>query len=163
MTSHSSATPREPHVNRTSRTNAIVNLLKQRAQAVLNDETIDPRSRAVIRQALETNDPWLARMVSRADADDRVVDTLDIAEAEALATRGKIEALTQVICGAGEEASAALFVLMATLQKATDAKALANATKHFAFTHCGELNVYGMVDAQVAALEAKLFLSSKAG
>ena len=76
MANHSSATVREtPHVNRTSRTNAIVNALKERAQAVLNDRSIDPQSRAIIRYALETNDPWLAELVRRADAGERVVDS----------------------------------------------------------------------------------------
>lgn len=28
--------------------------------------------------------------------------------------------------------------------------------KHFAFTRCGELNLYGMVDAQIAVLDDKL-------
>ena len=56
MANDSSATVREtPHVNQTSRTNTIVNALKQRAQAVLNDRSIDPQSRAIIRYALETN------------------------------------------------------------------------------------------------------------
>jgi hypothetical protein len=36
-------------------------------------------------------------------------------------------------------------------------KALANKANHFAFTRCGELNLYGMVDAQIAALETELF------
>ena|GEM_PF-5818175 len=68
----------------------------------------------------------------------------------------KIEALTDIICGGGEEAAAALFVLMGTLQHATDPKVIAHAAKHVAFTRCGELNVFGIVDAQVAVLEAEL-------
>jgi len=61
MANHSSATVREtPHVNETC--------LKRRAQSVLNDRTIDPQSRAIIRYALEINDPWLAELVRRADA-----------------------------------------------------------------------------------------------
>jgi len=75
MANHSSATVREtPHVNQTSRTNTIINALKQRAQAVLNDRSIDPQSRAIIRYALETNDPWLAELVRRADEGESVVD-----------------------------------------------------------------------------------------
>src|SRR6185312_4594022 len=75
MANHSSATVREtPHVKQTSKTNTIVNALKQRAQAVLNDRSIDPQSRAIIRYALETNDPWLGRLVRRADAGETVVD-----------------------------------------------------------------------------------------
>ena len=76
MTTHSSATVREtPHVNQTSRTNTIINALKQRAQAVLNDRSIDLQSRAIIRYALETNDPWLAELVRRADAGESVIDS----------------------------------------------------------------------------------------
>ena len=52
--------------------------------------------------------------------------------------------------------SAALLVLMATLETATHPKALANLAKHVAFTNCGELNLYGMVDAQIAVLESEL-------
>lgn len=69
MANHSSATVREPHVNRTTRTNTILNALKRRAQSVLNDKSIDPQSRAIIRYAMETHDPWLAELVRRADAE----------------------------------------------------------------------------------------------
>ena len=68
MSTHSSATVRGiPHVNQPSRTNTIVDALKRRAQSVLNDKSIDLESRAIIRYALETNDPWLAELVRRAD------------------------------------------------------------------------------------------------
>ena len=72
----------------------------------------------------------------------------------------KIAALAEIICRAGDEAetkSAALLVLMATLENATHPKALANTAKHVAFTRCGELNFNGMVDAQIAMLEGELF------
>ena len=58
----------EPHVDQTTRTNTIMNALARRARAVLNDGSIDPQARAIIRYALETNDPWLAELVRRADA-----------------------------------------------------------------------------------------------
>jgi hypothetical protein len=70
--------------------------------------------------------------------------------------REKIEALVDIICGAGDKAAGALFVLMGTLQNSTEPEALAHAAKHFAFTRCGELNLYGMVDAQVAVVEGEL-------
>ena len=167
MTTNSSATTRRetPHVNRTSRTNTIVNALKRRAQAVLNDKSIDPQSRAIIRYALEINDPWLARLVRRADAGETILDSMDFAEtsgtSEADFNEEKIEALAEMICRAGDEAetkSAALLVLMSTLENSTHPKALANTAKHIAFTHCGELNVNGMVDVQIAALEAELLV-----
>ena len=119
MASHSSATTREPHVNRISRTNAVVNVLKERAQAILNDTSIDPQSRAIIRHALETNDPWLARLVRNADADEGVLDAIESQEPQnggGDTDRNRIEALAEIICGGGEEAAAALFVLMGTLQ-----------------------------------------------
>ena len=63
-------------------------------------------------------------------------------------SKAKIEALAEIICCAGEESAAALFVLMGTLQDSADPKAVANTAKHLACTRCGELNVFGMVDAQ---------------
>ena len=95
MASHSSATVREetPHVNRTSRTNTIVNALKQRAQSVLNDRSIDAQSRAIIRYALEINDPWLARLVRRAEAGETILDVIDSSEEpQSSDDDGKIEA-----------------------------------------------------------------------
>ena len=162
MVNDSSATMCEtPHANRISRTNTIVNALKQRAEAVLNDRSIDPQSRAIIRHALETNDPWLARLVRRADAAESVAETIESESSEGAggdgSNREKIEALAEMICNGGEESSAALFVLMGALQSSTEPKALAHVAKHFAFTRCGELNVFGMVDSEMAELERELF------
>jgi hypothetical protein len=42
----------------------------------LNDKSIDAESRVIIRYALETNDPWLAELVRRADAGEDVIDNL---------------------------------------------------------------------------------------
>ncbi len=65
MANHSSAPVREtPHVN----------ALRQRAQSVINDRSIDPQSRAIIRYALETNDPWLAELVRRTAAGEAVIE-----------------------------------------------------------------------------------------
>jgi hypothetical protein len=47
---------------------------------------------------------------------------------------------------------------MGTLQNSTEPEALANAAKHVAFTHCGERNVYGIVDAQLALVEGELLV-----
>jgi hypothetical protein len=140
-----------------------MNALKRRAQAVLNDKSIDAQSRAIIRYALEVNDPWLAKLVRRADAGEGIVDT-DFSQtpdpSEDHSSDAKIEALAEMICRAGDEPgskSAALLILMATLENATHPKALANTAKHLAFTRCSEFNSYGMVDAQIAMLEGKLF------
>src|SRR5205085_1949536 len=93
-----SATVREtPHVNQTLRTNTIVNALKQRAQAVLNDRSIDPQSRAIIRYALETNDPCLAELVRRADAGETVIDSAGFLKTSST-DEEKIAALAEMIC-----------------------------------------------------------------
>ena len=146
MTSHSSASVREPHVNRISRTNTVINALKRRAQAVLNDKSIDAETRAILRHALETNDPWLAELVRRADAATGQTDSTD----------EHIEALAEIICGAGNEAAAALFVLMGKLGNSSPQTCSPIRLSTLAFTRCGVLNVFGMVDAQVAVLEGEL-------
>ena len=66
MATHTSASTREqapdltqtPHVNQTTRTATIMNALKQRAQAVLNDESIDAQTRAIIRYARDLCYIW---------------------------------------------------------------------------------------------------------
>jgi hypothetical protein len=77
-------------------------------------------------------------------------------------TQQKIEALAEMICAAGDQSTAALFVLMATIQHSNDPAAVANILKHFSFTRCGELNLYGMVDAQIATIESELLANSAA-
>ena len=159
MANDSSASVREtPHIHQTSRANTIINALKQRAQSVLNDRSIDPQSRAIIRYALETNDPWLADLVRRADAGETVIDSAGFLKTFST-DEEKIAALAEIICRDGDEAgtkSAALLVLMSTLENATHPKALANLVKHFAFTRCGQLNLNGMVESQVAVIESEL-------
>jgi hypothetical protein len=141
-----------------------MNALKQRAQEVLNDKSIDPQSRAIIRYAMEINDPELAELVRRAEAGEPISDTLEIDEA--LETNigdsyaDKIAALTEIICRVGNEPdvkSAALFVLMATIENSAHPKALAGAAKYGAFIRCAEMNPYNMVDAQVEMIERELF------
>jgi hypothetical protein len=165
MANDSSATVRHeaPHVNRTTRTTTLMNALKRRAQAVLNDTSIDPQSRAIIRYAMEINDPWLAELVRRADAGETLFDTVDFSQEPDTSgyhsSDEKVEALVEMICRAGDEPemkSAAMLVLMATLENSTYPKALANTAKHLALTRCDELNLYGIVEAQVAIVEREL-------
>jgi hypothetical protein len=168
MANHSSAGVREtPHAIRKSRTNTIVDALKRRAHAVLNDRSIDPQSRAIIRYALEINDPWLARLVRRAEAGEAMFETLDVEDTAETdngdSDDGKIAALTEIICRAGDEPdikSAGLFVLMATIEKSAHPKALASAAKYGAFIRCAEMNPYNVVDAQVEMIERELFADS---
>ena len=94
----------------------------------------------------------------RADAGETVIDSAGFLKISST-NEEKIAALAELICRAGDEAgtkSAALLVLMSTLENATHPKALANLAKHFAFTRCGELNLNGMVEAQIAVLESEL-------
>ncbi len=159
MLNHTSATVREetPHVFETTRI-PISDAVRRRAQSIINDRTIDPRWRVVIRYGLETNDPWLADLVRRADARERIIDTIDFSETperdESVSHDEKIEALAELICRAGDESAAALLVLMAALENSTQSKVLANTAKHYAFTRCGELNLFGMVDTQIEVVEA---------
>ncbi len=161
MTLHGSASALEetPHETETTQI-TISDALRRRAQSVMNGGSIDPQWRNIIRYALEINDPLLPDLVRRADAGEMIIDTTVFAlEFEANdddSNEQKVEALADMICQAGDEAAAALFVLMGTLETSTHPKLLANATKHFAFTRCGESNLFEMVDAQLAVVEAQL-------
>ena len=166
MTTDTSATVRHeaPHANRITRTATILNALKQRAQAVLHDTSIDPQSRAIIRYAMEINDPWLAELVRRADEGETALETIDFSQTpdtlEQDLSDKRVRALADIICRDGDESetkSAALLVLMSSIEDSAYPKSLANTAKHLAFTRCGELNHDGMVEAQVAAVEHELF------
>lgn len=129
MATHgSSGTTREatPHENQTTRTATIINALKRRAQAVLKDRSIDPQSRAVIRYALEINDPWLAKLVQCVDAGESI-DSLDFSQTvDPADDESKIEVLATMICRSGGKSAAALLVLIAALENSTHPKLLAN-------------------------------------
>ena len=165
MTTHTSATALEDTPHETETTIIEVSeATKRRAESVINDSLIDPQWRTIIRVALELNDPWLADLVIRAEAGENIIDifeSLQTFEAnEDGSTTRKIETLAEIICRAGDEPTAALFVLMGTLADSTHPKELVNTAKHFAFSRCGELNLYGMVDAQMAVIEGELLASN---
>ena len=126
----------------------------------LRSDDLNSTSRAIIRYALETHDPWLARLVRKAEAGEDVVNNMQSLEIEEEdASEEKIAALAEIICRGGDEPatkSAALLVLLAALEQATHPRALANTAKHVAFTRCGELNFCGIVDAQISVLENEL-------
>ena len=92
--------------------------LKRRAQSVINDESIDAETRAIIRYGLEINDTWLPELVRSVDAGEGIINNLYVNSSEE-----KIEALTNLICRAGDEPSAALLVLLSTLENSTHPKA----------------------------------------
>jgi hypothetical protein len=161
MVNDSSATVREvtPHLTQTPETQISV-ALRRRAQTLLNDRSIDPQWRPIIRYALDINDPWLAELVLRADAGESMGDipylspTPETSEGDSNDER--IETLSEIICRAGDGPAAALFVLMGIIEHSTQPKLFANTAKHSAFTFCGQSNLYGIVDAQIAVVEAEL-------
>jgi hypothetical protein len=160
MSTHGSSAPeREAIPHATNQT--ISDAIKRRAQALINDRSIDASDRDFIRYALATNDaPGLAELVRRVDAGEPLIDESCMLEADdELSTEEKVERLAAMICHPGAQAetrSAALLVLMSTLENSIEPKVLANHVKHIAFTRCGELNCFGMVDAQIAAIESEL-------
>lgn len=161
MTIHVSASMREetPHETETTQITTS-DALRRRAQAVINDRRTDPQWRSMVRYALEINDPWLADIVRRTGAGEKIIDTVDFSLEPQFKEddlhEEKIDALAEIICQSGGEAAAALFVLMGTLESSRDPKLLANTAKHFAFTHCAESNLFGMVDLQLALVEGEL-------
>ena len=165
MTSHSSATAlyQAPHETETTII-TVSDATKRRAEAVINDRRIDPQWHTIIRAALELNDPWLAELITRAEAGDNIVDTFESlrtpdADKEDTTAR-KIETLAEIICRSGDEPTAALFILMEALESSTHPEVFASRAKHVAFSRCGELHVYEMVDAQIAAVEDELLASN---
>jgi len=164
MSMHSSVSTlaEEPHETETIQI-TISDALRRRAQAVLNDRSLDPQWRSIIRYALEISDPLLPDLVRRAGAGETIIDATSFSETlesnDDDSNEEKIEALAEIICGAGDQAAAALFVLMGTVENSRDPKLLANAAKHLAFTRCGESNLYGIVDAQLSLIEGELLAS----
>lgn len=74
--------------------------------------------------------------------------------------RDKIEVLVNLICRPGDEPdtkSAALLVLMSTLERSMEPVGLLNRAKHLVFAHYDDLTVDDMIDGQIATIEAELF------
>ena len=161
MSTHVSATALEetPHETE-STTIPISDALRRRAHSVINDRRTDPQWRTIVRYALEINDPWLADIVRRAGAGEEIIDSADFTlEPDANeddSNKERVEALAEIICRTSDDLRRALLVLMGTLENSRDPKLLANTAKHFAFTRCGESNLFGMVDAQLAVVESEL-------
>jgi len=164
MSTHSSSAPERratPHATNSITNQTISDAVKRRAQSLINDRSIDASDRAFIRYALATNDTHgLSELVRRVDAGEPVIDESCMLEAnDEISTEEKLERLAAMICQVGaqpETRSAALLVLMSTLENSTEPKVLVNHVKHIAFTRCGELDCFGMVDAQIAAIESEL-------
>ncbi len=167
MSTHSSAQLRDetPQPTTSITNQTISDAIKRRAQSLINDRTIDASDRAFIRYALATDDTsGLSELVRRVDAGEPIIDESCVLEADdEISTEEKLERLAAMIFQAGsllETRAAALLVLMSTLENSTEPKVLANHVKHIAFTRCAELNCYGMVDAQIVAIESELLAST---
>ena len=166
MASHSSATTREhtlhtinSSTNNTLRKIPVNDALRRRAESVIQDTSIDATSRAIIRYALEINDPMLSKLVQRIEDGEYIVDNIAGNESENDSTEQRVEALADMICQGDDHGTraVALLVLLAALEQADDSKSLIKTAKHWVFTWCGELNVFGMVDVQITMLERELF------
>src|ERR1044072_1837656 len=128
MSTHSSSAPEReatPHATN----NTIGDAIKRRAQSLINDRTIDANDRAFIRYALATNDtPGLSELVRRVDAGEPVIDESCMLESnDDISTGENLERLAAMICQVGaqpETRSAALLVLMSTLENSTEPKVL---------------------------------------
>lgn len=102
----------------------------------------------------------LSQLVQWADAGESIVDNMAAQdESENDLTERKVEALAEMICQGDDPRTraVALLMLMDSMEKADDPKSPARTAKHCAFTRCGEMNVYGMVDVQIEMLERELF------
>jgi len=167
MSMHSSSAPERgatPHATNSTTNNTINDAVRRRAHALINDHAIDANERVWIRYALETNDTaGLTELVRRADAGEPIIDDSHLLQAnDEISTEEKLERLAAMICQAGdlpETRSAALLVLMSTLENSIEPKVLVNHVKHIAFTRCGELNCFGIVNAQIAAIESELLVN----
>jgi hypothetical protein len=151
MAKHGSASAREetPHQITSTQNRTISDQLKSRAQSVINNKLIDGETRASVRYCLENNDVCLAHLVQR-------VESGETHPFGPLTNEQKIEVLSEMICRAGDEAAAALLVLMTIFEKDPHPRRLATAAKRFAFSRSVELNVYEMADAQIGLLEGRL-------
>jgi hypothetical protein len=108
MSTHSSAPAHQETPHETETTIITVSdAMKRRAESVIKDRTIDPRWRTIIRFALELNDPFVGELVTRAEAGENIIDTLEslgtLEASEDHSTLREIEALTEIICRAGDE------------------------------------------------------------
>ena len=165
MTTHSSAIAHQdtPHETETTKI-TVSGATKRRAESVINDKMIDPQWRTIIRAALELNDPFVGELVSRAEAGEDIVETFESLRTpvpiEDKPSLRKAEALAEIISRSGDQPTAALFILMETLENSKDPRVFASRAKHVAFSRCGELHVYEMIDTQVAELERELLASN---
>ena len=62
-----------PHTTNSITNNSISNAVKRRAELLINDRTIDKCARAFIEHTLETEDPYLPKLVRRVEAGESIL------------------------------------------------------------------------------------------
>jgi len=150
MANDSSATAREtPHGNKNIRPNTkIVQMSQTKSTNILKRQIDRSAERAIIRYALEINDPWLAsnlcpcrrakRLSIRSTSRKRPRNEHNDSNEE------RIEVLTELICRAGDERkpkSGRLLVLRRQMKTRRHSKSTRERVKPPAFTRCGELTL----------------------
>ena len=135
MTTHSSATALDeaPHETETTTIITVSDATKRRAESVINDRTIDPQWRTIIRFALELNDPFVGELVSRAEAGEDILETFESLRTPVPIDEPilrKVEALAEIVSRSGDEPTAALFILMETIENSKDPRVFASRAKH---------------------------------
>ena len=91
--------------------------LRRRAEALLNDRSIDADTRTIIRYGLELGDSWVSELVRRADAGEPIIDPRALHPEQAnqeVSIEEKLEILAELICRPSDGPalnSAALLVL----------------------------------------------------
>ena len=68
-----------PHETETTQI-TISDALRRRAQSVINDRSIDPQWRNIVRYTLEIHDPLLPDLVRRATQGETIIETTDFSE-----------------------------------------------------------------------------------
>src|SRR3569832_482799 len=151
MTKHRSAQAcaETPHATNSITNNTFSEAVRRRAHSLINGRTINANERVWIRYALETNDAaGLAELMRRADAGEPIIDDSHLLESnEEISVEEKLKRLAVMICQAGDQPktkSAALLVLMSTLENTKQPRVLANVVKHVAFTRCAVLFCFGL-------------------
>ena len=137
MSTHGSATALEETLHETETTQiTISDALRRRALSVINDRRTDPLSVTLWRSTIRGLLTLCGAPVPEKRSSTRPTSRLSHNEPEQRRRR----------------------FIMGTLENSRDPKLLANTGKHFAFSRCGELNLFGMVDAQLAVVEAELLV-----
>ena len=102
-----------------------------------------------------SNDPWLPDLGRCVDAGESIIENLYVRGSEE-----KLERLTDLILQRRRGTLRRPAGPTLHPRRLAPPKVFANTAKHLAFTRGGELNVFGMVDAQIALIEDRLLANN---